>query len=419
MMKFVSSIKRHFVIASAFFILSGCTSYQSTVSGARDLIQSQQFDEAINVLKEKALESGGDQLAYMLEYATALHEAAKYQESNKAFLAADKIADLNDYTSVSRTAGTYVVNESMAQYRAETFEYLLINVYQALNYIMLGDYENAQVMSRRIDEKLKKMEVDKESKKRQASFAAYLSAIIWEAQGDWDNAYVLYNKAYEAVPEMEQYQRDLLIAARRSGRVDSYERLKVRWPKLDKSIPWDKMKSQGEFIFFFQAGWVPRKQPRYDNQKLPTMVPVLGDTRKVVIKVDEQNNFESMPVFDLESVAVTTLEEDYKRLVAKAIARTASREAVILAAQHNNKNAGMGAAAIAALVLEITDRADLRQWSTLPAGFQVARVYLNPGEHRIIAEPILRTPGGASRHLWSGTVKIEKNKKIFMNQRAF
>jgi len=411
------SLTRHFVSAGAFFIL-GCASYQSNISGARTLMEERQFDPAIEKLKKLADESGGDQLAYMLEYATALHQAGRYADSNKVFIAADKLADLNDYTSLSRTAGTYVVSEGLTQFRPETFEYLLINVYEALNFIMLGDFENAQVMSRRIDEKLKKMEVDKESKKKQASFAAYLSAMIWEAQGDWDNAFVLYNKAYEAVPDVEQYQRDVLIAARRSNRPDAYEKLKAKFPQIDKSVNWNQIRQQGEFVFIFQQGWIPRKQPRRENQQLPVMVPVASQTRRATAEVDG-THYESKMVFDLDNVATITLEDDYKRLVAKALARTATRDAVILAAANNQRNTALDVAALGSFILGAVDRADLRQWSTLPAEFQVVRVYLNPGPHKITIKPDMRNPGANAPVLYSGDVKIEKGKTVFMTQRAY
>lgn len=414
----VQTYRRHLVCLSAFFILS-CSTYQSHVADGRLLMEQNQFDQAIEKFKIKAEESDGDKLAYLMEYATALHQAGRYEESNKIFLQADKLADLNDYTSVSRTAGTYVVNEGLSQYRAETFEYLTINVYQALNYMMLGDYDNAHVMSRRMVEKLNKLEVDKESKKKQASFAAYLSGLIWEAQGDWDNAYILYLKAHEASPDLEQYQRDLLIAARRSNRTDAYERLKKKWPQMDKSIPWSSIKNQGEFVFIFQQGWIPRKRSRPENRTLPMMVPVASDFRKAQAKIDASSEFSSNTVFDLEHVAVVTLDEDYKRLVAKALARAASREAVRQAAIHNKDNAALNAAALASIVFQVMDQADLRQWSTLPAYFQIIRVYLNPGAHAVEVNAIKSTPGSDDKKLWSGSVTVQKNKKIFMSKRAF
>jgi uncharacterized protein len=283
----------------------------------------------------------------------------------------------------------------------------------------LGDYENAQVMARKINDKLNKLVVDKESKKKQASFAAYLSAMMYEAQGDWDNAYVLYSKAHEAVPELEQYQKDMLIAARRAQRTDAYERLKAKWPQLDKTINWSQIKNQGEFIFIFQDGWIPRKKPRPDNRTLPTMVPVTAETRKALAVIDDKEKIESQPVFDLENVAVVTLEEDYKRLLAKALARAASRDAVRLAALNNRKNTALNAAALASIVFQVMDEADLRQWSTLPAYFQIIRVYLSPGTHKVSVLPIMRSPGGETPPIWSGEIKVEKNKKVFRTQRAY
>jgi len=409
-------LKGHLLLLSALFILS-CSTYQDHVSAGRLLMEQNKQDEAIEKFKARAQETGGDQLAYLLEYATALHQAGRFDESNKAFQQADALADKNDYTSVSRTAGTYVVSEAMTQFRAETFEYLLINIYQALNYLMLADYDNAHVMARRMVEKLNKVEIDKDSKRKQASFGAYLSGLIYEAQGDWDNAYILYNKAYEAVPDMEQYHRDVLISARRANRSDAYERLKKKWPALDKSIAWGKLKTQGEFIYIFQQGWIPRKRPRPENKVLPMMVPVAGETRRARVIVDGKDKTESMPVFDLEDVSIQTLNEDYKRLAAKALARAASRAAVRGAAIHNKDNAALNTAAIASFIFEAMDQADLRQWSTLPARFQIVRDYLPEGKHDV--EIVALKNNGQSSELWKSSISIQKNKKTFKIQRAF
>ena len=248
----VNKVLGRFLLLSAFCIL-GCASYQNYVSSARDSMQSGQYDDAIKAFKEKYESSQGDQLAYLLEYATALHQAGRYEESNKAFAEAEKMAELNDYTSVSRETGAMVVQEGLTQFKAEIFEFILITVYRALNYLMLGDYDNAQVMARRLNEKLNKLatEMDSNTKKRQASFAAYLAGLLWEAQGDWDNAFVLYAKAHEMAPEVDVIKRDVLQSAKRSGRETDFDKFQKKWPQIAKDLDAKNIKGKGEFVFIF------------------------------------------------------------------------------------------------------------------------------------------------------------------------
>ncbi len=396
-------------------LIPACATYQSNVSSARDSLSSQQYDAAIESFKKMYEQSNGDRLAYLLEYATALHQAGRYEESNKAFAIAEKESELNDYTSVSREAGALIVEEGLVQYKVEIFEYLLITVYRAFNYMMLGDYENAQVMARKLNEKLNKLstEMDSDTKKRQASFAAYLAGLLWESQGDWDNAFVLYSKAHEMAPEVDVIKRDAMIAAKRSGRDTDYERYKKKYPELEKELNVKNLKGQGEFVFFFEQGWVARKQPRPENKMLPMMVPVSKMVHSVDLIVD-QKKIHSEKVYDLDLISMQTMDAIYKKLVARVLARQATRIAMRETARRNNKNDALQVAALATFIMDAVETADLRQWSTLPASFQVARIYLNPGKHHIEVKGF-----GSDTLVWQGDVEIKAGQKTFAVGRAF
>ncbi len=411
-MKCIILVKRHFTVVSAFFLLS-CASYQNSVSKARDLLEEGKYTEAAENLSSRVAQEDGDKLAYLLEYATALHMAGQYKESNAAFESADKMCDLNDYTSVSREAGAMIVKEGMTQYKAETFEYLMINVYQALNYLLLGDYDNAQVKARKLNEKITAIELGKETKKRQTSFAAYLAAMLWESEGDWDNAHILYAKAYALDPTVEPYKKALLVSSKLAQREDLFAGYKKQWPAEAAAINWKTLRTQGEFVFLFQQGWIPRKQQQRGNRQLPELVSVPAKIRSVHTQIAGQN-YDSAVVYDLDGIAKKTLADDMAKLVARAVARQASRVAVRASSAHNNENAALAVASLASLVFEVMDVADLRQWSTLPASFQLIRIPLAPGSYKIrIAS------GSDPEAIWEGDVKIVKGRKFIQTARAF
>jgi uncharacterized protein len=406
--------KRHLLLLSAFFVF-GCASYQNEVAQSRTFMEEGKFDEGIEILKKKVETSNGDKLAFELEYGTLLHQAKRYKESNEIFAQAEKIADLNDYTSISKEAGSILLQEGLVQYKAESFEYILINIYQALNYIMLNDYENAQVMARKINEKLKKLEVDGDSRKRYTGFANYLAAIMWESQNDWDNAYILYKRAHELLPDVTILNRDLLKAAKYARRSDDFAKYKKEWPELAEEVAKFNPKKDGEFIFIYQQGWIPRKQPRYDNHRFPQMIPTPSAIKSLQVLVDQSGAKPQQQVtdkvFDLERVSVQTLEDDYGRLLAKKAAGLVAK--AVIADQINRKNQGLGT--LAFMALDAFDQADLRQWSTLPASFQLVRLPLSPGKHNIsiIAE-------GRSEPVWSGEVEIKHGgDKHFFTLRTF
>jgi uncharacterized protein len=411
-MRKLAHIKRHLVLLCAFFLLS-CASYQNNVESGRQLLEQRQYAEAAESFSKYAEKQDGDRLAYLLEYATALHMAGQYKESNAAFESADKMCDLNDYTSVSRETGAMIVKEGLTQYKAETFEYLMINIYQALNYLLMGDYENAQVKARKLNEKINKIELGKETKKRQTSFAAYLAGLLWESEGDYDNAHILYAKAYELDTEIDLYKTSLLVSAKLAQRNDLFEKYKKQWPSLAVTIDWKALRTQGEFVFIFQQGWIPRKQQQRLNRTLPELVSVPARVKSVSADIVGKKTPSSI-VYDLDNISKKTLTDDMARLVARSLARQASRITVRQASANNNDNAALGVAALASIVFDVMDVADLRQWSTLPASFQMIRMPLNPGTYDI---QITTDSGSAS--LWQGSVKVSQGKKVIQTARAF
>src|SRR4051812_39697842 len=97
--------RRIFLLVSSCLVIS-CASYQSQVNNARDLIKKGEFAKACDKLKPMAEKPGDDQLVYLFDYGTALQLAGRYEESNKALELADKLSEVQDYTSLSREAGS-------------------------------------------------------------------------------------------------------------------------------------------------------------------------------------------------------------------------------------------------------------------------------------------------------------------------
>ena len=68
-------------------------------------------------------------------------------------MAEQRIDDL--YTeSLAGHVGAFLINENTLPYRGEDFEGVMINFYRALNYIQLGNVDEAMVEARKVKEKL-------------------------------------------------------------------------------------------------------------------------------------------------------------------------------------------------------------------------------------------------------------------------
>ena len=100
-------------------LLVGCASYQARVREARDSLSMGSPEVAAEMFAERANQEGKDQLLYMLDYGIALHEAGELEKSNKDLIEAAQLADVKDYTSLTREAGYLFLNESLIPYKSE------------------------------------------------------------------------------------------------------------------------------------------------------------------------------------------------------------------------------------------------------------------------------------------------------------
>src|SRR6187402_139157 len=131
--------------------LSACATYQTQLSDYRSALRDGRPADAAAKIKDKAFKDGDDQVVYLLEYGTAQQIARNYEESNRAFLQAEDLTEVKDYHSVSRVTGSLLLNEGMVQYKGDDFEKVFINNMLAINYLMLGQLDEAQVETRKVN----------------------------------------------------------------------------------------------------------------------------------------------------------------------------------------------------------------------------------------------------------------------------
>ena len=391
--------------------MAGCASYQSKVREARQNLENGLPSEAATFFSEKASEEGKDQLLYMLDYGISLHEAGDLKKSNEILIEADRLAEVKDYTSLSREAGSLFLSEALIQYKSERFENLLINAYLALNFTLLGDYESALVECRRIDSKLYKQKLENEDE-RKSYYARYLSAMIWEQQKNWDSAYIEYKKAHSINSNLKYLGKDLIRAAWRARRYDDLKKWEREFPQYNLSKIKKEIKEEGELVFIYQQGWIPRKHPRPENFRFPHLVPEYAGFTQAVMEVNGKKEAPTSILYNVGQEAIRTLDADYNYLVAKKIIGIIAKE--VAADQIRQKNELLGA--IAKVAMHASDQADLRQWSTLPDTFQISKKSLPPGEHKV---RLLAQGSNGETELWSGSVTIKKGQKTFLTDRSF
>lgn len=395
---------------SALLILTGCASYQTKVEDFRSNLRSGHPTEAAGKVKEKAEKPGDDQVVYLLEYATAQQLAGNFAESSKAFLKAEDLTDIKDYHSISRITGSMLLSEGMIQYKGDNFEKVLINAMLAINYLMQHKDEDAMVETRKLNDKLYKFRYEGKKNYEQNPFAFYLSALIEEGQKDWDTAYIDFKKTYDLNPRLEYLKEDLIRSGINARRPEEVEEWRRKFPGVKPA----NLKELGEVILIYQQGWGPQKRPHPNFPRIPKLYPLASQTAQVRLEVDGGATENSQTVMSVTDVAIKTLDEDYAAVVAGRVAGIATK--AVVADQIRQKNELLGA--IAWIGMNVADQADLRQWTSLPASFQIAKLRLKPGTYRVRAVGL--NGGGASTGETSDwwDVKVEPRKKVFLNWRS-
>ena len=387
-----------------------CASYQTELQDSINLMRNGSSAIAAEKLKPKADAPSDDQVVYLFEYGTALQLAQDYKASNAALLKAEGLTDIKDYHSISRLTGSILLNQGMVQYKGEDYEKVFLNALLAINFLALNDPESAQVETRKLNDKLYKYKFEAKRDYQQNPFAFYLSAMIWESDRKWDDAYIDYKRVYETNPNIPYLKTDLVRLARLAHRDDDL----AKWQKEFKIKKVDDNKGKGELVLLFQQGWAPRKYPHPEWPRIPKLFPVSSNTQYAKLVIDKVGEELSQPISSVQDVAIKTLDDEYTALVAARAAGIAAK--AVVSDQIRQKNKLLGE--LAWIGMNLADRADLRQWVTLPQTFQVAKLSLPPGSYVAHAEGVNTFGQQSGERSVDFTIVIKPGRKTFITWRS-
>lgn len=360
----------------------GCASdYVARTRPARAAYEAYRPDEALQRLEESRGPEK-DRLLYLLDKGMVLHAAGKYTESLGVLAEADRLSQDLDFTSIGEETAAALTSERERTYRGEDFEKLMISVLQALNFAELGQDEDALVEVRRVDERLRKMVVEEKKPYEQLAIARYLGGVLYEDQGDLDAAFIDYEAAYRLQPKLGPLAEPLVRLARQTGREELVREL------LGAADARPIGPGEGQVVVVIEAGRSPEKEslrhkvaaaqiidiPHYRDRGTALPALVVAGGRSVT----------AVGVTSLSDVAKIHLDDRVGRLLAKALVQTGVKAGVAAAVASETKSEGLGA--LTFLLLSQLNQADLRSWLSLPAEFQLARLRLPVGKHKVTVE---------------------------------
>lgn len=161
--------------------------------------------------------------------------------------------------------------------------------------------------------------------------------------------------------------------------------MEKKFPEIEYKLEINK-KQKGEVVLIYLSGWGPRKIPDPREPLFPILEPVYNQTQKASLIINGVNQPTSVLVYDTGRAAIQTLSADRPALVARRIAARVAREVAARELARKDKNNGGILGAVAFIGMQVSERADLRQWSFLPASIQISRVSLDAGLYDIAVQ---------------------------------
>lgn len=414
-----------FVIIATCFLLFSCLTYYQKNAQINSLVEEGRYRDAYEkISKIKKAEKRKDRLLYWLNQGLLSQLNGDYTASNRYFEQAYLFSQ-DAQRSVGREALSIVTNPQQKLYFGEPFEIIMIHYYKAFNFLMLGEKENALVECRRSYNALNKLSdlYNKENKYKRDAFMYNFMGMIFESSGEYNDAFVSYRNAYDiykndyqqmfgfGVPE--QLKKDLLRTAHLSMLGDMLDHYEKELGMKYKHEPVSE--NEGEVVVFWNNGLGPVKAEWSINfsvagnsgmvtfanstYNLNFMIPWPGGSnqsgldqlqfiRAAFPKYQERrlffndatvNNQKFEMAQNVNAIAFRALEDRMGKEITNTLLRLATKKASELALRSQNSGAGAALGVLNA----ITEKADTRNWQTMPYHISYSRVRVPVGTDKL------------------------------------
>ena len=349
-----------------------------------------------------------DQVLYNLESGIIYHFSGKYDSSSVYLTEAENLIDQNYTKSISRGVASFLGNDNNLVYDGEPYEDIYLNSFKALNYIQLQDWDAALVETRRMVYKMEQLDIkikgiaeafaksdsnkttDWGSKKiniQNSALSHYLAAVLYAKSGDFDDARIESEKLSIALQEQE-----LLSDSRSSSSIDhtklispnNYNVLLAgftgRAPvKVESTarifIDDDEDDSDDDFYVKFAFPSI-QVQP----SEVQFVRAVINDTLNIHLDLVEEMDKVAAEVYSAKEPII------YARALTRALAKATGTKWVSNVVKKEKKWLGELISLLGFIGQEVSEKADLRGWQTMPGQAWLQVIQLPEGEHTVRIE---------------------------------
>lgn len=384
--------------------------YKGNYNGASELLD-----------KGKLKKQKRNKLLYELNKGSILFMSNQHEESNKYFQQADYF--IEDYQKNYLTkAATFITNPTYETYAGESYEKVLLHYFTTLNYLKQGKLDEALVECKRMELKLQKITdyYKGKNKYKNDALVYLLSGIVYDAQKDYNSAFIAYRNALDIykneyqtnlnTPIPQQLKVDLIRTALLTGFKEEANQYKSEFKLEDYKLD---ANHENQAVLFWNNGFGPIKDewsinftiipagngwvnfvnldlgvnfPYYAGNDAKSMVDLniirmafpkyvsrIPTINQAQISIDSLKlTYAFNEAENIDKIAYVSLNDRFLREVGEAVARLAVKQVAVALAKNEDK--GLGAAV--SILNAVTEKADTRNWQLLPYSINYTRMQL-------------------------------------------
>jgi hypothetical protein len=364
------------LLCSAYLLLQGCAAWQVNQLAAE--LPAAGPAATLSRLQQIQVDQR-DQAQHLLDTGILKLYLGQFAASREDLLAAKQIMISTQAISVTENLAALTTNETLRVYSGSASDRVLVHVMLALGYLMSDDLDGARVEMLQADVTMQEL-AKNDSTSGQLASARYLAGLVYELNGERDDALISYRRAYNIMSDRgeripEALQLSLLNLTKRQGFPKEYDKYSAQFQR-DARLP---APDEGEWFLFYFDGVVSSKTENrlsVFNAEADTMISVVmphyypSQYQPRFLTMVAETRQRSSIVEHLETRVREDLEQQNAKLLVTATARAVAKYNLVQNAKEQSEFGGL----LMNIATVASEQADVRSWNMLPASLQIARM---------------------------------------------
>ncbi|MCX7010138.1 MAG: hypothetical protein NTY53_23355, partial [Kiritimatiellaeota bacterium] len=339
-----------------------------------------------------------DKVLFLMERGTIRQQRGEYSESSRDYIAASAEIERLWTISASKGAASFVINDSVQDFRGAPYERTLLEVFNAHNFLAQGDWDNAAVGARRV---IRSLDPDRRDNYPEDAYSRYLAGFCLAMIDDDSNAALQYRKANELASHATI--DPLTGRVTHKAPVSTNATKNAEAPLMPPIQPVPAGSNTAELVCFVLTG----RAPPADAD--PAIMAAFSFHMYAEIRHQGKVLGRSYVLADTGELARKTAEKDAVANAIKTGIRVGIKAALAVWAEQQKDGLGM----LVFQLLMALEEPDVRRWETLPQQLQVARVSCPPDLKEF--DVVFKTSGGTTMRTVHVTQPIQHRRNIYVS----